>query len=38
VAFSCKGRGFCPSCLGRRMNATSADLIEHVLPEASGLR
>lgn len=19
VAFSCKGRGFCPSCLGRRM-------------------
>jgi hypothetical protein len=22
VAFSCKGRGFCPSCLGRRMCAT----------------
>ncbi|MEO6095403.1 MAG: transposase zinc-binding domain-containing protein [Fibrobacteria bacterium] len=20
VAFSCKGRGFCPSCMGRRMN------------------
>ncbi len=38
VAFSCKGRGFCPSCLGRRMSATAANLIEHVLPEPSGLR
>ena len=38
VAFSCKGRGFCPSCMGRRMNATAADLIERVLPPASGLR
>ncbi len=38
VAFSCKGRGFCPSCLGRRMCATSADLTEHVLPASSGLR
>ncbi len=37
VAFSCKGRGFCPSCLGRRMNATSANLMERVLPE-TGLR
>jgi hypothetical protein len=33
VAFSCKGRGFCPSCLGRRMCATAANLVEHVLPE-----
>jgi hypothetical protein len=32
VAFSCKGRGFCPSCLGRRMCATAADLVERVLP------
>lgn len=24
VAFSCKGRGFCPSCLGRKMAATAA--------------
>jgi len=32
VAFSCKGRGFCPSCLGRRMASTAANLIEHVLP------
>lgn len=34
VAFACKGRGFCPSCLGRRMCATAAGLVEHVLPEA----
>jgi hypothetical protein len=34
VAFSCKGRGFCPSCLGRRMCATAANLVECVLPEA----
>ena len=32
VAWSCKGRGFCPSCLGRRMSATAAHLIEDVLP------
>ena len=38
VAFSCKGRGFCPSCTGRRMNATAANLIERVLPPSSGLR
>jgi hypothetical protein len=38
VAFSCKGRGLCPSCLGRRMNATAADLMERVLPPQSGLR
>jgi Putative transposase/Transposase zinc-binding domain len=38
VAFSCKGRGFCPSCTGRRMNATAANLMERVLPPESGLR
>ncbi len=38
VAFSCKGRGFCPSCTGRRMNATSANLIERVLPPQTSLR
>lgn len=38
VAFSCKGRGFCPSCLGRRMCATAANLMECVLPPESGLR
>ena len=33
VAFSCKGRGFCPSCGGRRMAETAAHLVERVLPE-----
>jgi hypothetical protein len=33
VAFSCKGRGFCPSCGGRRMADTAARLVERVLPE-----
>ncbi len=32
VAFSCKGRGFCPSCLGRRMTDTAAYLIDRVIP------
>jgi hypothetical protein len=32
VAFSCKKRGFCPSCCGRRMAQTAANLIDHVLP------
>ena len=30
VPFSCKGRGFCPTCGGRRMNETSAHLVERV--------
>ncbi len=33
VAFSCKGRGFCPSCGGRRMAETAARLVDHVIPE-----
>ena len=37
VAFSCKARGFCPSCMGRRMAQTAANLIEEVLPKV-GLR
>ena len=32
VAFSCKCRGFCPSCGARRMVETAAGLVEHVLP------
>jgi hypothetical protein len=32
VAFSCKGRGFCPSCGGRRMASTAAHLVDRVLP------
>lgn len=38
IALSCKGRGFCPSCLGRRMAQTAANLVEHVLPEGVPLR
>ena len=38
VAFSCRGRGFCPSCMGRRMSATAANLIERVLPPSTPLR
>ncbi len=30
VAFSCKRRGFCPSCLGRRMADTALHLVERV--------
>jgi hypothetical protein len=33
VAFSCKGRGFCPACGGRRMANTAAHLVDRVLPE-----
>ncbi|MSR63452.1 MAG: hypothetical protein EXS08_13495 [Planctomycetes bacterium] len=32
VAFSCKGRGFCPSCCGRRMAETAMHLADEVLP------
>jgi hypothetical protein len=32
IAFSCKGRGVCPSCNSRRMVATAAHLADHVLP------
>ena len=32
VAFSCKGRGVCPSCNTRRMVETAAHLIDHVFP------
>lgn len=34
VPFSCKGRGFCPSCAGRRMADTAAHLVDRVFPEA----
>ncbi|MCG5056066.1 MAG: transposase zinc-binding domain-containing protein [Myxococcales bacterium] len=32
VAFSCKRRGFCPSCLGRRMGETAAHVVDNVFP------
>ena len=33
VAFSCKGRGICPSCNQRAMVETAAHLIDSVLPQ-----
>ncbi len=33
VPYSCKGRGFCGSCCGRRMADTAAHLVDRVLPE-----
>ena len=32
AAFSCKRRGFCPSCMGRRMADTAARLADQVFP------
>jgi hypothetical protein len=33
VSYSCKCRGFCPSCGGRRMADTAAHLVDRVFPE-----
>lgn len=35
VAFSCKGRGICPSCTTRRMNDTAAHLVEDVATQCT---
>src|SRR5262249_32736592 len=32
LAFSCKKRGVCPSCGGRRMSDTAAYLVDRVFP------
>ncbi|MFY7866514.1 transposase zinc-binding domain-containing protein [Roseateles sp.] len=32
LAFSCKRRGFCPSCGARRMSQTAAHRVDHVIP------
>jgi hypothetical protein len=32
IAFSCKGRGICPSCNTRAMVETAAHLIDNILP------
>ena len=32
VALSCKGRGFCASCGGKRMTGLAAHLTDHVIP------
>lgn len=37
VAFSCKKRGFCPSCLGKRQAITTEFLIDDLLPRV-GIR
>jgi hypothetical protein len=37
VAFSCRSRSFCPSCMGRRMAAITLNLLAHVVPRV-GLR
>jgi ribosomal protein S27E len=38
VPFSCKGRGFCPSCGGRRLAETSILLSEHIFPQKTPVR
>jgi len=32
LPFSCKGRGFCPSCGGRRMTERAGHLVDEVVP------
>jgi hypothetical protein len=34
IGHSCKGRGFCPGCFGKRMAETVIHLVDHILPEA----
>lgn len=38
VAFSCQGRGFRPPCIGGRMCAMAANMMEHVLSREAALR
>ena len=38
VPFSCKVRGLCPSCDGRRMAAGATDLVDHILPVVADYR
>ena len=33
VSFACRRRGFCPSCLGRRMADTAAFCVDHLFPK-----
>ena len=32
LPFSCKNRGYCPACCGRRMADTAAHLVDRVIP------
>jgi hypothetical protein len=34
VGFSCKGRGYCPSCNGKKATLTGKHLVDDVLPRA----
>jgi len=34
IAFSCKGRGVCPSCNTRHMAQVAAHLVDNVFPKA----
>jgi ribosomal protein S27E len=34
VAFSCKKRGFCPSCGGKRMSETAIHLANNLIPRS----
>jgi hypothetical protein len=38
LAFSCKRRGFCPSCGARRMSQAAAHLVDRVIPHVPGKR
>ena len=38
VAFSCKMRAFCPSCVGRRMSDVAVHLVDEVFPEEVPVR
>jgi hypothetical protein len=38
VAYSCKGRCICPSCVARRMADGAAHLVDRVLPVVAGYR
>ena len=35
VTFSCKGRGFCPKCCGRRMSERAAHWVDRVIPKVA---
>ncbi len=35
VGFSCKERGLCPSCTGRRMDEVAANLVDRVFPQVA---
>src|SRR4029453_15393643 len=36
LAFSCKRRGFCPSCGARRMSQPAAHVVDNIIPHVRG--